>query len=127
MPVAKQLTIRAADRPGTLARVAEALAKNKINITGVDASGAQGRIRLLVASAARAARVLAKAGIRARLEDVVVVTLGDRPGTLARVARKLAGRGININYAYGTVARGGKRAALVFGVNNPGRVARLIG
>ncbi|MFQ5817146.1 MAG: ACT domain-containing protein [Terriglobia bacterium] len=127
MPTAKQLSIRALDRPGTLARVAEILAKNKINIQGINASGAQARIRLLVNNPARAARALKQAKIPARLEDVVVVNLADRPGTLARAARKLANRRLNINFAYGTVARGGKRAAIVFGVRNARRAARILG
>jgi hypothetical protein len=57
---------------------------------------------------------------------VVVVTLSDRPGALGRVARKLADRRININYAYGTVARGGRRAAIVLGISSPRRAARLV-
>lgn len=127
MPIAKQLTIRCPDRPGMLARIAEALAKSRINIQGIDASGAQAQVRLLVSSPARAARVLKRAKMRVKLEDVVLVTLADRPGTLARAARKLASRRININFAYGSVARGGKRAAIAFGVGNARRAARLLG
>lgn len=121
-----QVTVTAPNRPGALARVSQVLAANKINVTGLDASGRSRQIRLLVNNPAKARRVLRKARVRARLENVVVVTLADRPGTLARTARKLANRKVNINYAYGTVARGGKRAAIVFGVSNPRRVARLV-
>lgn len=126
MPVAQQLTVAAANRPGTLARVCAALAASKINICGLNASGVSRQIRLLVTNPARARRALQKAGHRARVEDVVVVTLADRPGTLARAAAKLARARININYAYATVARGGKRAAIVFGVSNPRRAARRV-
>lgn len=126
MPVAQQLTVAAANRPGTLARVCATLAASKINICGLDASGVSRQIRLLVTNPARARRALQKAGHRARVEDVVVVTLADRPGTLARAAGKLARARININYAYATVARGGKRAAIVFGVSNPRRAARRV-
>ena len=125
MPVAKQVTVTVANRPGSLARIGEALAASRINITGLDASGPQRQIRLLVSNPAGARRALAKAGFRSRVENVVVVSLGDRPGTLGRTARKLARAGVNINYAYGTVTRGGKRAAIVFGVGNAGRAARL--
>lgn len=127
MPIAQQLVITVANRPGALARVGEALARSKINITGLDSSGPRRQIRLLVNNPAKAQRVLRAAGLRSRVENVVAVTLGDRPGTLARAARRLAHRKININYAYGTVARGGKRAAIVFGVANPRRAARALG
>ena len=126
MPVAKQLTITVANRPGVLAAIGETLAKSKINISGLDASGPQRQIRLLVNSPAKARRVLEKAGIRSRLEEVLVANLPDRPGVLGRASRKLARARININYAYGSVARGGKSAAIVFGVGNPRRAARAL-
>ena len=45
---------------------------------------------------------------------------------LPPVPANLARRKISINYAYGTVARGGKRAAIVFGVTNPRRAQRVV-
>lgn len=125
MPVVPQLVVTAANRPGTLARVCETLAAGRINITGLDCSGPQRQIRLLVSTPARAARVLQKAGVRARVENVVAVTLADRPGALGRLARKLARAGVNINYGYATVPRGARRATIVLGVGNPRRAARL--
>lgn len=127
MPVAQQLTVTAANRPGVLARVGQVLAAQRINITGLDSSGAQRQIRLLVSHPDKARRALRRDGLRVRAEDVLVVTLPDRPGSLGRAAAKLAKRKININYAYGTAARGSKRATIVFGVANPRRAARLLG
>lgn len=125
MPIVPQLVVTAANRPGTLARVCETLAAGRINITGLDCSGPQRQIRLLVNSPAKAARVLKKAGVRARVENVIAVTLADRPGALGRLARKLARARININYGYATVPRGARRATIVFGVGNTRRAARL--
>ncbi len=124
MPVVPQLVVTAANRPGTLARVCETLAAGRVNIAGLDCSGPQRQIRLLVNNTGRAERLLRQAGVRARVEDVLAVTLPDRPGSLARVARKLARAGININYGYATVPRGGRRATIVLGVGNPRRAAR---
>lgn len=126
MPMAQQLTVTAANRPGALARIGELLSESKINIAGLDSSGPRRRVRLIVSDPAKARRVLQKAGLPTRTEEVLVVTLSDRPGTLARAARKLANRRININYAYGTSARGAKRAAIVLGVANPRRAIRLL-
>ncbi len=97
MPIAQQLTVTVANRPGALARIAEILAGNKINIIGVNYSSPQRGLRLLVNNTGKASRVLRATGVRARVDGVVVVTLGDRLGTLARAARKLARRKININ------------------------------
>ncbi|MBI2956896.1 MAG: ACT domain-containing protein [Acidobacteria bacterium] len=127
MPIAQQLTLTVPNRPGALARVCETLAARKINIVGLDCSGPQRQIRMLVNKPAQARRVLEKAGQRPRLEPVLVVRAPDQPGALARIARKLAARKININYAYATVPSGARRASIVLGVANPGRAARLVG
>lgn len=125
MAVAKQVTVAARNRPGVLRRIAEALAEAKINISGLGASGYERKVRLLVSDAAKAVRALKKAGLRAKAGDVVVVNLADRVGMLGRTARRIARGNININFAYGTVPRGGKSAAIVFEVANPRRAARL--
>jgi len=124
MPVVPQVVVTVANRPGALARVCEALAARRINITGLDCSGPERQVRLLVSSPGRAMQALQKAGFRSRLEKVVALRLPDRPGALARAARKLARRKININYGYATTTRGARRATIVFGVSNPGRAAR---
>ncbi len=122
---AKQLTVYVADAPGTLARVARALAEHKINITGVVCVGAGERspVRVLTSSPARAKKALATAGLHPIEEDVLVVRLSDKPGALAAVAEKLAAAGININYAYAT--GGGKKVHAVLAVSDVGRGARL--
>jgi hypothetical protein len=126
MPIIKQLSVTAANRPGQLARICESLAQNRVNITGLDASGPNRQIRLLVNNPNRAQKVLQKAGWTTRVEEAVVVNAADRPGQLARVARKLAQRGVNINYAYATVGRGAGRAAIVLGVSNAKKAARAV-
>jgi len=122
---AKQLTVYVADAPGTLARVARALAEHKINITGVVCVGAGERspVRVLTNSPARAKKALAAAGLHPIEEDVLVVRLPDKPGALAAVAEKLAAAGVNINYAYAT--GGGKKVNAVLAVSDVGRGARL--
>ena len=125
MPVVKQLSLTAPNRPGQLARICEALAAKKVNITGLHTSGADKQIRLMVSNTGRARQVLASAGWRPRIENALVVNAPDRPGVLARIARKLARRGINIAYAYATVGGGARRAAIVLGVSNPARAAKV--
>ncbi len=125
MPIVKQLSVTAPNRPGQIARICETLAAKKVNIIGVHTSGADKCIRLMVNNPARARQVLAKAGWRPRVENALVISAPDRPGALARIARKLAQRGINIAYAYATVGGGAKRAAIVLGVSNPARAAKL--
>ncbi|MDQ7800222.1 MAG: amino acid-binding protein [Armatimonadota bacterium] len=99
----KDLQVELLDRPGTLARLGEALGRAGVNIEGfcgVPFQG-KGRIHVLVEDAAAARRALEEAGIPVVAErDVLVVDVVDQPGTLGSVARKLADAGVNIDWAY---------------------------
>ena len=116
---AKQITVWSQNRPGNLARITAALAGAGINITGLFASDARGKsaVRVLVGNAGRAKAALRKAGYKVGDETAVVVSLADKPGTLSRVAAKLARARVNVSYAYGTTSRG-SRACIVLGVSN---------
>ncbi len=125
---AKQLTIWVRNRPGTLAKITAALAGKGINVTGLFASDAKGRsaVRLLVSSAARAKAALKAAGFRATEEPAVVLSLADKPGQLAKVARKLASARVNISYGYATVSPRARRARIVLGVSSAAAARRAL-
>lgn len=123
---AKQLTVYVPDAPGTLARVTRALADGKVNITGLVCIGTGERspVRVLTNSPARAKKALQAAGYHPIEDEVVVVTLPDKPGALAAVAERLAAAGININYAYATSGVG-KKVHTVLALSDVARGARL--
>jgi len=125
---AKQITVWGQNRPGNLAKIASALAAKRINITGLYASDARGRspLRLLVSNAGRAKAALRTAGFRVTEEPAVVLSLPDKPGQLAKVARKLARARVNISYGYATVSPRAKRAQVVLGVNNAAAARRAL-
>ncbi|HSA92327.1 MAG TPA: ACT domain-containing protein [Terriglobales bacterium] len=110
MPKVKQITVWVADRPGVLGDVASTLGEAKINIQAFLAhvSGDEGAIRLIVDKPAAAKKALTARGWRATEEEVVALTLADKPGTLGAAADKLGGTGINIRYAYTGSVKGGK-------------------
>ncbi len=122
---AKQLTVHVQDAPGALARVARALAGQKVNITGLMGVGADARspIRVVVDNVARARKALQAAGLETSEEEVLVVALADKPGALATVAEKLAAAGINIHYAY--ASSGGRKVNCVMAVSDIARASRL--
>jgi len=47
------------------------------------------------------------------------------PGCLAAFAKKLAEQDINITTAYGSAARGSKKATVIFKVSDTEKVARI--
>ena len=104
--MATDLTIVLEDRPGELARVGEALGNAGINIEGVSAAveGGRGIVHLLVEDAAGARAALGDQGIEVSREaDALVMDISagaDQPGTLGRMARKVADAGVNIEALY---------------------------
>jgi hypothetical protein len=121
----KDLTITLEDRPGRLADLGEATGGAGINIEGMCATTAAGRaeVHVLVDDAAAAREALASADIDVNAEDdVLVIDVEDRPGTLGEVARKVAEAGVNIGLAYSTF--GGVK--LVLGVDDLDRARSAI-
>jgi len=122
-----QLVIQVANQPGSLARICSELAKVAVNITAVMASQDEREgIRVVAVPHATARKVLDGLGIPYREEDAVAVRLGDRPGALGKVTRKLADKGININYAYGSIVKGEGRALVILGVSDVTQAADLV-
>ncbi len=120
MAKVKQLTVWVDSRPGELGRIGKALGDAKVNITGfVCYSGtAESPIRLQVASPSKAKKVLAGLGVRVSEEEILRLTLPDKPGILGEVGRRLGQANINVEYAFGTVAKGGRKADVALMVSD---------
>jgi hypothetical protein len=98
--VARDLTIRlAADRPGELARVVQALSQSGVNIDGI--AGVEGLVHVLARdpSAARSALRAGGYPIEGELE-VLIMPMPDRPGELAMITRRLADASVNVRFVY---------------------------
>jgi hypothetical protein len=120
MPKAKQITVWTEDLPGRLGRVATTLGEKKVNILAFWAGVVRDRwaIRMIVDKPEVAKKHLREQRCEITEEHVVVVTLGDKPGSLGRVASKLGAARINIDYAYTSRARGAGKINTYFGVVN---------
>ncbi|MEM2944142.1 MAG: ACT domain-containing protein [Methanomassiliicoccales archaeon] len=94
----KQFEIYVQNRPGEVARIAEVLAKNSVNIRGISTDMGSNRpmIRVITDDENSAKTALKNAGLEFSERDVLVVSLSDRPGELSKVTKKLARAGINI-------------------------------
>jgi hypothetical protein len=102
MARAKQISAWIEDRPGMLGQVAAALGEKGISIRAFMAAVMDGRgfVRVVVDKPAAAKRIFAAHGWRTTEDDVVEVTVPDRPGALGEVADRLGAAGVNIAYAY---------------------------
>jgi hypothetical protein len=124
---AKQLSVTCEDRPGTLARLAKLLGEWDVNIIAVSCAplGVQGAVHIVVDDEERAKKVLDQEHVSYTEQDVLHVELKHLPGCLGKFAEKLAEQNINITTAYGSAAKGSKRATVVFKVSDLEQAARI--
>ncbi len=102
MARAKQISAWIEDRPGMLGQVAAALGEKGVTIRAFMAAVMDGRgfVRVVVDKPAAAKRIFAAHGWRTTEDELVEVTVPDRPGALGEVADRLGDAGINVEYAY---------------------------
>ena len=115
------------NKPGELARVAEAIAAKGVNITNVTGAtcGSGGRVAMVTADADRTRSALEEAGIRAEEKEIVQTSMRDQPGTLAQAARRLADAGVNIEAIFPMGMTGGD-ITVGFVTDNAAKAKELI-
>ena len=115
--MAKELTVILPNRPGQLAALASAHGKAGVNIESIAAvvAGGRGTIHIVVKNAAAAKRALKAAKIRVtKQREVLEVRLANKPGSLARVARRLGNAKVNVDTLY-MLGQSGKRVTMALG------------
>jgi hypothetical protein len=99
----QDLTITLADRPGTLAKATEAIAKAGINLEGGAGfpCGGEAVLHILTKDGQATRRALESAGFKVSTEQpVVVIQVEDKPGTSASLYRRIADANVNVNLTY---------------------------
>src|SRR3954463_7728498 len=98
----EQLAIFLNNRPGTLARLCDALSEEKINIYALSTSDTVDHIvvRMVVSDSAKALAIFNERGSLAISTDVLMIDGSNKPGSLAAIAHVLAETKINIEYLY---------------------------
>jgi hypothetical protein len=99
-----QLTVMLENRPGSLGSVVGTLAKAKVNIRAISINDGvhHGVLKVVPDDAGTASKALKKAGIGFSEQKVYALSVADRPGGLADVCSRLAAKGINIDFIYGS-------------------------
>ena len=115
-----QLSVFLDNRPGMLARTCQALAKEGINILALSISDTVDHavVRMVVTDAKKAEQVLAKLHATVQGRDVILMSVPNQPGMLAKIAEKLAEAGVNIEYAYCTSSSGQEVGNMVLRTND---------
>jgi hypothetical protein len=126
MPVRPELTLRLPNSPGALAGVCRALAEQRVNIVGL-LLDPQGQLRLVVDNHVHALATLRERHHQVTERDVLFVRVPSSIGSLAAILALAADAGVNVDYAYATVAEGGAAASVILGVDDPQRAATAAG
>ena len=129
MQITKQLAIFLDNRPGMLARVADALAEAGINIYAITTSDTVDHsvIRMVLSDYRKALHVFEEHGTLVVEDDVLMFEGSNKPGELARIAHKLAEAKVNIEYCYSATPANAKKGLMILRVSNPAKALKVLG
>ena len=116
------------NKAGELARVTEAIAEKGIDITGFAGatSGDSGSVVLVTNDEAATRRALQDARATVREIEIVSAPLDNRPGSLAKAARRLADAGVNIEAAM-QIGMSGDKVTVAFATSDPAKARTALG
>ena len=128
MQITKQLALFLDNRPGTLARMADALSEAKINIYAISTSDTVDHtvVRLVVSDYRKALHLFEERGTLVVEDDVLMIEGSNKPGSLSRIAHKLAGKKINIEYAYCATPPDATKVLLVLRVADAKKALKVL-
>jgi len=128
METTKQISVFLENKPGRLANVLSALARDKVNITAMTVmdSHEHSVLRFVTSDLPKTVQVLKGLSTPHAETDVLQVELRNQPGALSHVCELLAQDHINIDYAYcSSGGRNGKTVG-IFKVSNTEKATRLL-
>ncbi len=111
-----QFSIFLVNKPGVLSMIFREIAKAKINITSIAMmdSMEHGVLRMIVDDPSATRSVLKRLDIPVTENEVLGVTLPNRPGAAADLCDRLASKHVNIGYMYCTAGvQGGKTMVVI--------------
>lgn len=114
--------------PGSLSKVTNVLAKNKINIIAIVAPEANdfGLVRIFTDNFDKAKNALDPIGFPFSLEEAYSISLPDKEGALNELLQKFSLYGINIDYIFSTTSKNGNNARVVLSFNDKKRGEEIL-
>lgn len=115
------------NQPGELARVTEALAGRAVNIRAISSEAGETKpyLRIVTNDVNTTEKALRTAGFNFDQNGVLSVELIDRPGELAKVAKRLSRAGVNVESIYIVGKKGGK-TELAMVVDNEKKASKAL-
>lgn len=111
----KQIMVTVDNRVGTLAQMTKVIASSGINMVAACAYAVDNRgiVMFVSEDTEKAEKALKAKNYDVRTEEVILVTLDNKPGALQALTERIAKAGIDITLLYGSVTKGGKSSSII--------------
>lgn len=98
----KEFKVYSDNKRGELAKIAEALAQSSVNIEAIASENSHPEtfLRIVTNDVNTTKRALSRAGYKYDEKNIIVLDLIDRPGELAKLAKRMTRAGVNIESIY---------------------------
>jgi hypothetical protein len=128
MKLAIQLALFLDNKPGTLARVCDALSKARINIYAITTSDTVDHsvVRMVVSDPHKAMILFEEHGTLVVETEVLMIEGDNRPGSLAGICDKLAEAKVNIEYAYCATPPDARKGLLILRASNARKALKAL-
>jgi hypothetical protein len=123
-----QFSVFMANKPGILAQISRAMAKEKINITALSMmdTADTGVLRLTADKPDAARAVLQNLNVPMTETEVLSVPVANRVGAVADLCERLSKHHVHISYLYATTGGRGAQTTVVLKVNDTRKAMRAI-
>jgi hypothetical protein len=128
MQITQQLAVFLENKPGTLARVCDALHEAKINIFAITTSDTVDHTvaRFVLSDPRKALLLFEEHGTLVVEDEVLLVDMDNRPGSLAAICHKLATARVNIEYCYCATPPSARHGLLVLRVSDARKALKTL-
>ena len=123
-----QISVFLENKKGRLYEVCSLLGQKGVNIKALNVADSEdfGILRIVVDNPEEAVKALRESGFIAKLNEIVAVEVGDKPGGLAEILKIFSDDDINVEYMYGFVEKFSEKAVLVFKFEHPDKAISLL-
>jgi len=128
MQLAIQLALFLDNKPGTLARVCDALSQAKINIYAIATSDTidHSVVRMVVSNTRKALLLFEEHGTLVVESEVLMIESDNRPGSMTRICERLGEAGVNIEYCYCATPPNARKGLLILRASNAKKALKAL-
>ncbi len=111
----RQLMIMASDKVGSLAQVTHIISSSGINLVAICAYAVDKMVAVMFVTEDNnaAKKLLEDHGYKVQEEEVILLSIENKPGSLQMVTDKIAESGIDLSLVYGSVDKEAKKSRIV--------------